>query len=117
VIVSLLLLAVLWLAAWICRAAASGRITRNHVIGIRLPSTLASDEAWRVGHAGAYRPALLAATIASVPVLAGVVAALLTPPNSALVPLFITLGVVTLVGGIVWSTVAASRAARKVSRS
>jgi uncharacterized membrane protein len=33
--------------------AASGRLVRNHFFGIRIPSTLASDAAWRAGHRAA----------------------------------------------------------------
>jgi hypothetical protein len=35
------------------RLAAAGRLPRNLVAGIRLPSTLHSDEAWRAGHRAA----------------------------------------------------------------
>lgn len=45
---------VVWMVA---RAAASGRITRNGVIGIRTRATQASDEAWQAAHAATVRPA------------------------------------------------------------
>ena len=35
------------------RAAAEGRIARNGSVGIRTPSTQASDHAWTAGHAAA----------------------------------------------------------------
>lgn len=46
------------LLVWVvARAAASGRLGRNGVVGIRTRATQASDEAWRAAHAAAVRPA------------------------------------------------------------
>jgi SdpI/YfhL protein family len=36
-------------------AAASGRLRRNHWAGIRIPSTMRSDQAWVAGHRAALR--------------------------------------------------------------
>jgi hypothetical protein len=36
-------------------AAASGRLRRNHWVGIRIPSTMRSDQAWVAGHRAALR--------------------------------------------------------------
>ncbi len=47
---------VLFLSAVSCRAAASGKLTRNHLAGYRFPALLASDKAWKAGHEAAYRP-------------------------------------------------------------
>ncbi|WP_313810764.1 SdpI family protein [Glutamicibacter sp.] len=41
-----------------CRSAAAGRLTRNHLLGYRFPSLLASDRSWQAGHEAAYRPSL-----------------------------------------------------------
>lgn len=41
---------------WMARATASGRLGRNQLAGIRLPATMASDEAWLVAHQAARRP-------------------------------------------------------------
>lgn len=38
------------LIAVVCQLAGSGRLKRNAFVGIRLPSVMASDEAWRAGH-------------------------------------------------------------------
>lgn len=38
---------------WAARAAASGRLKRNFIAGIRTRSTLASDEAWLAAHQAA----------------------------------------------------------------
>ncbi|MEI6361904.1 MAG: SdpI family protein [Actinomycetes bacterium] len=53
-------LGVLWLVAGAVMAAvgwlgANGKLRRNHWAGIRLPSTMASDDAWAAGHADGSR--------------------------------------------------------------
>ena len=44
------------LALWLAQAAASGRLGRNPVAGIRLPVTMTSDSAWITAHQAAKRP-------------------------------------------------------------
>ncbi|WP_104087427.1 MULTISPECIES: SdpI family protein [unclassified Cryobacterium] len=44
------------LLLWMAQAAASGRLGRNQVAGIRLPLTMASDSAWLAAHVAAKRP-------------------------------------------------------------
>ncbi|WP_191089361.1 SdpI family protein [Microbacterium radiodurans] len=48
------------LLIWMANATASGRLGRNGLAGIRIPSTMASDEAWLLAHRRAKRPTLLA---------------------------------------------------------
>lgn len=48
------------LLLWMARAAASGRLKRNRFAGIRVPSTMASDEAWLAAHIRAKRPTMYA---------------------------------------------------------
>lgn len=38
------------LLIWMARAAATGRLRRNRFAGLRIPSTMASDEAWLAAH-------------------------------------------------------------------
>ena len=48
--------AVLLLAGIATIAGARGTLRRNHLFGIRIPSLLASDEAWTAGHRAAIVP-------------------------------------------------------------
>ncbi|HLS24819.1 MAG TPA: SdpI family protein [Beutenbergiaceae bacterium] len=43
------------LLLWTARAAAHGRLPRNRLAGIRTRATMASDEAWLIGHQAARR--------------------------------------------------------------
>jgi hypothetical protein len=51
------------LLMWTARAAASGRLQRNQVAGIRTASTMASDAAWLAAHVRAKRPTVLAGVV------------------------------------------------------
>jgi uncharacterized membrane protein len=48
------------LLIWIARATASGRVKRNSIAGIRIPSTMVSDEAWLAAHIRAKRATIFA---------------------------------------------------------
>ncbi len=48
VFLTALLIAIDW-------AAANGRLRRNQFIGVRTPSTMRSDQAWKAGHRAALR--------------------------------------------------------------
>lgn len=90
--------------SWVAQAAATGRLKRNSLAGIRLPTTMASDEAWRAAHVRA-RPPMLCAGVVSV---AAAVLALLPLPTPVVnigivVAAAITLALVVyggIVGGI-----------------
>lgn len=94
------------LLVWMARATASGRLGRNMVAGIRIPSTMASDEAWLAAHRRAERPTVVAGVAA---LASGVLAGLLPLPAPALV-------VIVLVGcgamlGFLYGARVGSRAA------
>jgi uncharacterized membrane protein len=61
---------------WMARAAASGRLKRNQFVGIRLPSTMASDKAWLAAHLRAQRATTIAGIAA---IISGLVALLPVP--------------------------------------
>jgi uncharacterized membrane protein len=81
------------LLIWMARAAASGRLKRNQFAGIRIRSTLASDEGWLAAHQRAEGPSLLAGVIMA----ASGIAALLPIPMPAVVVFVLAVSIVTVV--------------------
>ncbi len=90
------------------RMAAAGRLPRNIVAGIRIPSTMRSDEAWRAGHRAA-ASALTAAGLG--PVVVAVLVAAKSPGRDAESALA-RIGTGWLLAWLGLATVQASRAAR-----
>jgi hypothetical protein len=90
------------------RMAATGRLPRNLVAGIRIPSTLRSDEAWRAGHEAA-GTALTAAGIG--PLIVAAVVAVTHPGRGARTALS-RIGTAWLLCCLGLATFQASRAAR-----
>lgn len=90
------------------RLSAAGRLPRNPLAGIRIPSTLRSDEAWRAGHRAA-ASALTAAGVGPV-VAAAVIAAQRPSPDAE--KLLLRAGSGWLVSWLGVATWQASRAAR-----
>ncbi|MGD0439648.1 MAG: SdpI family protein [Acidimicrobiales bacterium] len=90
------------------RMAATGRLPRNLFAGIRIPSTLRSDEGWDAGHQAA-ASALTAAGCG--PVLVAVVLLARSPGPKARTVLS-RLANAWLLGWLGLATVQASRAAR-----
>lgn len=92
---------------WMARAAAEGRLERNALVGIRTPSTMASDEAWLAAHQRAERPTKAAALISAI-----VAAACLVPmPEAALVAVVLG-GAAVILGLVIRAAVVGGRAAR-----
>jgi uncharacterized membrane protein len=88
--------------------AATGRLPRNIFAGIRIPSTMRSDEAWRAGH----RAAASALTTAGFgPVVVAVIVAAKSPGSKAQTVLS-RIATGWLLGWIGLATLRASRVAR-----
>jgi hypothetical protein len=95
------------LIAVVSSLGGTGHLAWNGFIGIRIPSTMASDEAWKVGQHAATVPAwcgFVAAAIVSV--------VSWTVVSSNVAVGICTIVVVLLVVTGIWSVTAASRAAR-----
>lgn len=94
------------------RAAASGRLRRNGWSGIRLPSTLASEEAWAAAHRAGRMPMELSGWA----LLLGAIA-----PAVSAAMVTITLGVLSAaaaaLGLMLWGAALGVRAARAVAKS
>ena len=101
------------LLLWAARAAASGRLRRNGIAGIRTPSTMASDESWLAAHRRAERPTVLAGVAA---IASGLLALLLPAPVPVLAGLVIVACVVML-GLVLWGAWVGGRAAREAVRN
>lgn len=104
---SLLAVAAVVVAA-VAVLAATGRLRRNSVAGIRIPSLYASEAAWRTGHRAAVLPTLAAAVICVALAVVDFVDPDLDLPGAILQTVVLLLGV--LVG-----IALASRAAREQS--
>ncbi len=99
------------LVAWIAVRAANGRLGRNHLAGMRMQSTMSSDDAWLAGHQAA-RSATLAAAGASI--LSGVI--VLFRPSNALGMTTILVGCGLLVALVGVGAFRANRAAAQVDQ-
>jgi hypothetical protein len=82
-------------------AAGRGAIPVNHFVGIRLPPLERSDTAWQLGHRAAVAPTTVAFVVALVFAVIGLA-----------VPALDVVVVFCFVVGLIWSMVAAVRAAR-----
>ena len=101
------------LLLWAARAAASGRLRRNGIAGIRTPSTMASDEAWLAAHRRAERPSVLAAVTS---IASGILALVLPAPAPVLAGVVIVACVVML-GFVLWGARVGGLAAREAVQS
>lgn len=103
--------AILAVIGW---AGASGRLRRNAFAGIRLDSTMSSDVAWQAGHRAAARWFYIAAVVAFLCGLGGVVAALAGRSDATTVLGWVGLG--AALGLMAPAVVTAERAARATRR-
>ncbi|QCR40755.1 hypothetical protein C1N74_10260 [Microbacterium sp. SGAir0570] len=87
------------LLIWMARAAASGKLKRNSLAGIRTPSTMASDEAWLAAHERSKGATLLTGYLA---VAIGVVSLVPMPP--AALGIMVLVGAVLMVIVMMWGT-------------
>ena len=109
---SLLLLAACSLGiAALNYACAAGKIRKNLFVGIRTAKTMASDDAWKAGHAAATQPLWVSGAAAAAISLAGLL--YLDSPSTQLVMVFlaITLLAVAVVYGAKVANIAALEAA------
>jgi hypothetical protein len=90
------------------RAAATGRLPRNMFAGIRIPSTLRSDDAWYAGH----RAAATALTVAGLGPIAVATVVVARGPQRETEVLLSRMGTAWLLSWIGIATLQASRAAR-----
>lgn len=95
---------------WMARAAASGRLKRNSLAGIRVPSTMASDEAWLAAHKRAKRPTLITGVIAFM-----VAASTLLPVPTEALAIGVLVGGILMLLVMMWGTRVGTKAAKKAT--
>jgi len=101
------------LLVWMARATASGRLGRNMIAGIRIPSTMASDEAWLAAHRRAERPTVLAGVAG---IASGVLAGILPLAAPVLVAI-VLVGCVAMLGFVLYGARVGSRAAVEATQA
>ncbi|MDQ7994014.1 MAG: SdpI family protein [Propionicimonas sp.] len=99
------------LLIWMARAAASGRLKRNSFAGIRLPITMASDEAWLAAHVRAKRTTTFAGVLS---VASGLVA--LLPVPAPVLAAAVLAGCAAILGFVLYGARVGSRAAAEVAK-
>ena len=109
VIAALLVALASIVVAVVAALTAVGRLRRNSVAGIRIPSLYASEVAWRTGHRAAVTPTAAAAVIC-------VVLAIAVLADSDFTVAGPILETAVLVIGVLAGTTLASRAARTQTR-
>ncbi|MFC3849672.1 SdpI family protein [Corynebacterium hansenii] len=115
-IVSLVMFAVMAGAGlslmWIARSAASGKLKRNTVAGIRTRKTMASEEAWRAAHVRAKTPTLVAGIVS---LLGGVAALLPIGVGAMMTAVMVATGITFVL--VIYGAVVGGRAADEVNGS
>lgn len=81
---------------------------RNGFLGLRIPSTMYSDDAWRVGHHAAAPPAWVGFVAITV---AAIIGLLFVTSDSGSVIVSIVVGAIFLIT-LIWAVIAAGLAAR-----
>lgn len=97
------------LLLWLARATVSGRLGRNQIAGIRTGASLASDEAWLAAHRRAERPTR-AAGIAAI----AFAMCVFLPVAIEIVVLIIVLGLLVMLGLVLYGAKVGSDAAREL---
>ncbi len=95
----------------VARLAAADRLPRNGFAGIRIPSTMRSDSAWRAGHRAALPLLRLSAVTTAAACLVAAGFAVAHHPDAATAALLAGCGVLLAV--LLAATVVAGRAARQ----
>jgi uncharacterized membrane protein len=97
---------------WMANAAASGQLKRNELAGIRIPSTMASEEAWLAAHVRARRVTVYAGVLS---ILSGVFA--LVPVPMPVVIIGVLVAALGVLGFLFYGARVGSAAAKTASES
>lgn len=97
------------LVTWSTWRAASGKLGRNDLVGVRTRVTMSSDEAWQTGHRAALGPTLLSGAMTVLWCTSCMIVPALRTPVSVIV------ASVVLVGGALLSIPAAHSAVHRAA--
>jgi hypothetical protein len=100
-------LATLFIAV-LSQLGGNGVLKRNGFLGLRIPSTMYSDDAWRAGHHAAALPAWIGFVAITVAAIIGLV---LFKSDSGSATISIVVGAIFLIT-LIWAVIVASFAAR-----
>jgi hypothetical protein len=84
-----------------CVAASRGALRLNHFFGVRLPSLMRSNAAWRAGHAAAVLPSAVSFAVALVASAVGLA-----------IPVGYWVAIIAFVGDVIWVFIRASAGAK-----
>jgi hypothetical protein len=84
-----------------CIAAGRGTLRKNHGFGVRLPTLMRSDSAWRVGHQAGVMPSAMTFVVAIVASVLGLA-----------VPAIYYVSIAAFVVGVIWVFARATLAAK-----
>ncbi len=95
------------------RRSSAGRLGRNHLVGIRVPATLESDEAWRAAHLAAGRTLVVAGLGSAALTVVAAIAGSISGEKAAVAILLVMAAAVLAIGALM-SGQRGTKAARSV---
>ena len=95
---------------WMARAAASGKLKRNSIAGIRTSKTMASEEAWRAAHVRTKTHTMIAGAVS---LIGGVIA--LLPIGIGLMMFAVMVATGITFGLVTYAAIVGGRAADEVA--
>lgn len=113
-IMTVIMVLLMALMAWMMKAAATGRIRRNAWIGIRTAALMHCDECWLLGHHAAANKGTLGCWLAAVVMAAGGIVTLLVAAPDFVNPVALLAGMAVMLVGVLLGVRDAHRAVAKI---
>lgn len=108
IVMSVLMLVAAVVLYWVADAAASGKLKRNYLAGIRVESTMVSEGAWRAAHQRARGGMRVAALIALVTGLLTLI-----PADPSVTGLILSIGCILMLVAVVMASIAGVKSAKQ----
>ena len=113
-IMTVVLVLLMAFLAWMMRAAATGRIKRNALVGIRTPALMHCDGCWLLGHHAAASKSNIGIWLAALVMAVGGIPALLLPLPDFVHPAVLMTGMAVMMAGLLLGLRDANRAVAKI---